>query len=128
VDSELIMTVPFDIFFRRTNEYITGYLLTSYQLPRVHKINCIAYYRCVGVVIKRCSPSNRQSIKIHEYNLLLYISRIRLRSLFPSVINSETMNHFRHFGMTSWTGDQPVARPLTIQDITTQTMRTFIHV
>jgi len=30
------------------------------------------------------------------------------------------MNPFRYFGRTTWTGEQPTARPLPTQDSTTQ--------
>jgi len=37
-----------------------------------------------------------------------------------SELTSETVNAFRHFGRTPWTGDRPIARPIPTQDSTTQ--------
>jgi len=37
-----------------------------------------------------------------------------------SELTSESMNPFRHFGRTPWTGYQPVARPVPTQNSTTQ--------
>jgi hypothetical protein len=40
----------------------------------------------------------------------LYVSQIRPSGLFTvSELTSETVNPFRHFGRTTWTGDRPIA-------------------
>jgi hypothetical protein len=39
---------------------------------------------------------------------------------FCSELTSETLSHFRQFGRTPWTRDQPNARPLPTQDSTTE--------
>jgi hypothetical protein len=43
-------------------------------------------------------------------------------------LTPETMNSFKHFGRTHWTGDRPVARPLPTQDSRTQKNETYVHV
>jgi len=42
-----------------------------------------------------------------------------------SDLTAETMNPFRHFGRTPWTGDLLIPRPVPTQDSTTQ-MQTYI--
>jgi hypothetical protein len=43
-----------------------------------------------------------------------------LLASFNSELTSETMNRFRYFSRTPWTGDQSVIKPLLTQDSTTQ--------
>jgi len=38
-----------------------------------------------------------------------------------------TVNPFRHFGRTPWTGDRPIARSVPIQDCTTHKRVLYIH-
>jgi len=55
----------------------------------------------------------------------LYISWIRFSGLFQNQISFWNYESFRHFGTTSWTGDQPITRPLFTQGNTEYTCRLF---
>jgi len=59
-------------------------------------------------------------------NLTYTLHRLGPLAYSESELTSETKNPFRHFGRIPWIGDQPIAGPLPIQDITTQ-KNTDIH-
>jgi len=55
----------------------------------------------------------------HFRSLLCTLYGLGLSASSELELHSKTMNHFRQFVRTSWTGDRTIARPLAKQDSTT---------
>jgi hypothetical protein len=58
-----------------------------------------------------------------EHPACLSTSWIDPLTCSESDLTSGSMNPFRHFGRTPWTGDRPIAKPLPTQERTTQKKR-----
>jgi len=77
-------------------------------------------------------PSHPSEFVIYNNPPIICLLTYTFHGLGPaacseSELTSETMNSFRHFGRTPWSGDRPIARSLPTQDGTTQETWAYIY-